>query len=121
MPCGERGPVATQASRIERAAPDSSGADDADAGHRPLLKLALDVGEHRADLAPGADRCRAQFDAEPADRIDAGSLRCCSPPAGIGSGTDGVHFVCLSRRQLPRAVSAFLDFATAAIKKLESC
>jgi len=36
---------------------------------------------------------------------------------GYGSGPIGVHFVYLSRRQLPRAVSAFLDFATATIKE----
>lgn len=52
-----------------------------------------------------------------AAHLGAGRLQAVLP--GVGSGTVGVHFVYLSRRQLPRAVSAFLDFATAAIKKLE--
>lgn len=37
---------------------------------------------------------------------------------GYGSGAIGVHLVYLSRRQLPRAVSAFLDFATETVKGL---
>jgi DNA-binding transcriptional LysR family regulator len=37
---------------------------------------------------------------------------------GFGSGNVGLHFVYLSRRQLPCAVSAFLDFAVATIKDL---
>jgi DNA-binding transcriptional LysR family regulator len=36
-----------------------------------------------------------------------------------GSGTINVHLVYLSRRQLPRAVSAFIKFATETIKDLE--
>lgn len=48
--------------------------------------------------------------------IAAGRLQEVLP--GYGSGAVGVHFVYLSRRQLPRAVSAFLDFATTTIKKL---
>lgn len=36
-----------------------------------------------------------------------------------GSGTINVHLVYLSRRQLPRAVSAFIDFAVSTIKGLD--
>lgn len=36
-----------------------------------------------------------------------------------GSGTINVHLVYLSRRQLPRAVSAFIQFATETIRKLD--
>jgi LysR family transcriptional regulator AphB len=49
--------------------------------------------------------------------LGAGRLQVVLP--GYGSGAVGVHFVYLSRRQLPRAVSAFLDFAAATIKDLK--
>lgn len=52
-----------------------------------------------------------------ASHLGAGRLRTVLP--GHGTGSIGVHFVYHSRRQLPRAVSAFLDFATATIKDLK--
>ena len=48
--------------------------------------------------------------------IGAGRLEVVLP--GFGAGAFGVHFVYHSRRQLPRAVSAFLNFATASIHDL---
>jgi len=49
-----------------------------------------------------------------ASQVEARNLREVLPE--YSSGSIGVHFVYLSRRQLPRAVSAFLDFATATVK-----
>jgi len=51
-----------------------------------------------------------------ASHVASGDLQIVLP--GYGSGSIGVHFVYLSRRNLPRAVSTFLDFAVTAINEL---
>ena len=51
-----------------------------------------------------------------AAHIDAGRLKEVLP--AYTSGAIGVHFVYHSRRQLPRAVSAFIEFAANTIKEL---